>query len=168
MPFGIRNKICIAASPGGHLQELLALSPLFKKFDCYYLTFDVPMLSKFKNNNKVYLLDDASKGLFKLMKNSFNSLIIILKERPSLLITSGAGVVLPTLLFAKILRVKIIYIELTCQVYKLTKTGAIAYYFSDLFIVQNPDLISSAPKSILVSSLERFKSIEKENFSNIR
>ncbi|MBT8523624.1 hypothetical protein G6735_04770 [Polynucleobacter paneuropaeus] len=168
MPFFQKNKLCIAASPGGHLQELLALSPLFEKFNHYYLTFDVPMLYQFKIDNRVYFVDDASKGIFKLIANFVKSILIIMKERPSLLITSGAGVVLPTLIIAKIFGIKIVYIELTCQVFKLTKTGRIGYFFADLFIIQNPDLKKVAPKSKLISSLERFKSIEKENIGNTR
>ena len=147
-------KICIISSAGGHLQELLGLSEIYQKYNHYYITFYSPMLENKFVSDTVYFIEDASQGIFKLVKNIYKSFIIILKENPDVIISSGAGVSVPTIVWGWLFKKKIIYIELPCQIYKLSKTGFIVKRLSDLFIVQSTLLHSKYPKATYATSLD--------------
>jgi len=73
-----------------------------------------------------------------------------MRERPSLVISTGAGVALPFMILSKIFLRKIIYIELSCQIAKPSKTGRVAYYLADRFYIQHEPLKLFYPNSILV------------------
>jgi len=140
-------KVCIAASAGGHLTEVLQLKKAFRKYPHFFVTFkreDVDRLS----NEKVYYIKDPKRNLFKLFYNLFRSLKIFLKERPNVIITTGAGVVVPICYVAKIFKSKIIFIESMAAIYKPSLSGRFVYPISDLFVVQWKNLLKYYPKAI--------------------
>lgn len=77
-----------------------------------------------------------------------DSLKVVWRCRPELLICNGPGTCLPLCLCVKLLsNCVIIYVESFCRVEKLSLTGAILYRFADHFIVQWPQLRSKYPRS---------------------
>ena len=131
------KNLTIIASPGGHLQEILNFENLFHGYNITYLTFYTPALNSFANYNKVIFIKDPARGIIQLFKNFTSSFLIIIKKRPDLVLSTGAGVALPFLIFSKIFGVPIIYFELKCQIFSLTKTGSIVRFFADYIFVQN-------------------------------
>ena len=75
-------------------------------------------------------------------------LIIFLREKPDIILTTGAGLVIPTCLYAKLFRKKIIFIESFARMDDLSKTGKFLYKISDLFIVQWESLTKKYDKAI--------------------
>jgi UDP-N-acetylglucosamine:LPS N-acetylglucosamine transferase len=140
-------KVGIAASAGGHLTEVLQLKKAFRKYPHFFVTFkreDVDRLS----NEKVYYIKDPKRNLFKLFYNLFRSLKIFLRERPNVIITTGAGVVVPICYVAKIFKSKIIFIESMAAIYKPSLSGRFVYPISDLFVVQWKNLLKYYLKAI--------------------
>ena len=154
-------KLCIIASAGGHLQELLNLNSVFQKYDRYYITFHSPMLDKLVINDILYFIEDASQGILKLVKNIIKSFIILLKEDPDVIISSGAGMCVPTILLGWLFKKNIVHIELPCQIHQLTKTGILVKSISNLFIVQNTLLLSKYPKVTYATSLDIYKRLKE-------
>ena len=74
-----------------------------------------------------------------------------------MIISSGAGVSLPIVIIAKLLRRKVIHIELVCQVDKLSKTGFFMKHLADIFIVQSATLKNSHPDFQFVDPLAGFE-----------
>jgi UDP-N-acetylglucosamine:LPS N-acetylglucosamine transferase len=102
---------------------------------------------------KKYLVDDMyrkNKVVFMLrfVKMCFQQLVIFLKERPDVILTTGAGVAIPTCLIAKVFRKKIIYIESFARINTPNKAGQLIYKFADLFIVQWERLLEYYPKAV--------------------
>jgi beta-1,4-N-acetylglucosaminyltransferase len=54
---------------------------------------------------------------------------------------------------AKLLRVKVIFIETGSRIHALSTTGKIVYRFADLFLVQWPELLRACPKAIYAGRL---------------
>ena len=84
------------------------------------------------------------------------SLAVVWRERPALLLCNGPGVCLPLCLAAFLLRVlaspwyhpKIIFCESFCRVKSLSMTGKIMYHLlADRFIVHWPALQKRFPRS---------------------
>jgi UDP-N-acetylglucosamine:LPS N-acetylglucosamine transferase len=75
---------------------------------------------------------------------------ILRKERPNVVITTGAGVAVPVCLIAKYLfGAKIIFIESFSRIFEPSQTGRLLYNFADLFIVQWDSLMEKyGPKAV--------------------
>jgi len=131
-------KICLACSAGGHLTELTQLEDAYEGYDSFVVTFrreDTESLA-----GRVYYLMDPKRNPFKVILNFFQALRVVLKERPNVVITTGAGVVVPLCVIAKILGSRIIYIESFARIDSKSLTGVFLYPFADLFFIQWEEL----------------------------
>jgi UDP-N-acetylglucosamine:LPS N-acetylglucosamine transferase len=96
---------------------------------------------------------DPHKSLLKFLINSVQSLVIVLKVRPSVVINTGGGISIACSLFAKLLGARLIFIESGARVRSPSRTGKFLYRFSDLFIVQWKSLLSFYPDAIYGGTL---------------
>lgn len=91
---------------------------------------------------KVYFVANPGRNPFKFIIHSVISLIVLVKERPKVVITTGAGLVVPICYLSKLLfRSKIIFIESFSRIDSPSLTGRIVFSISDLFIVQWEQLL---------------------------
>ncbi len=155
---GIMNKsekkrVLFISSTGGHLDELLKLSPLFNKYDSYLVTEKTKsnknINRKFKNVS--FLIYGTKKHIlsypFKLLLNCFISLFLFIRIRPKFIITTGTHTAGPMCCIGKILGAKIVYIETFANVYSQTVAGKFIYKFADLFVVQWEEMLKFYPKA---------------------
>ena len=148
------EKVLFVSSTGGHLNELLQIKSLFKKYNYYIVTEKTKSTLYLKNmyKKKVSYLIYGSKDHFltypfKLIINILICLFIYLKVRPSYIITTGAHVGGVMALIGKIFGCKIIYIETFANINTKTITGRLVYKFADLFVVQWKDMLELYPKA---------------------
>lgn len=147
-------KIAVAASPGGHLVQVKQLAPLYQKYDYFYFTFKGAVADNLGKSEKVYAIWNIVRhNPLTWLSGFFHSLLIAVKERPDVVITTGAGVVFFFCLFCKMLGAKLIFIESMAKVNRPTLTARLLYPFSDLFFVQWPQLLSFFPKAKYVGRL---------------
>lgn len=140
-------KICLISSHGGHLRELLNATKEVEG-NKYYVTKKTSNTEELLQEQRHYFIIDPYKSVFKYLINAFQSLEHILKEKPDLIISTGAGIAVPTVLLAKILfKTKIIFIESAANVVKPSKTGKFLYRKSDLFLIQWLALQSHYPQA---------------------
>jgi UDP-N-acetylglucosamine:LPS N-acetylglucosamine transferase len=78
---------------------------------------------------------------------------IIKKEKPDVVITTGALIAFPICLIAKLRGAKIIYIESFARVKDRSLTGRLVYPFADLFLVQWETLLECYPKAKYVGGI---------------
>lgn len=76
-----------------------------------------------------------------------NSIPVVLRSRPDLILTNGPGTCVPICLVAFMAKVffinrncKIVFIESFCRVKSLSLSGRILFWITDLFVVQWPGL----------------------------
>ena len=138
-----KKTIVFIASTGGHLEELLQLEPMFKKYDYHLITEKTKSNEYLKNKYKKnidYLVYGTKYHFlsypFKLLFNCFKSLYLYLKYAPDYIITTGTHTAGPMCCIGKILGSKIVYIETFANMVTKTSTGKLIYHFSDKFIVQ--------------------------------
>ena len=144
----------MAASPGGHLQELLNIVAGIQ-CEFFLVTFFSKVVEpKSPIYSRVYYVADASNSALNFAYNTFRSFLIFMYERPSAIISTGAGVAVPIALISKLFRKKLIFIEIASQVHVPTKTGKLLYRLSDRFYIQHEPLLKVFPKAILI---DRFK-----------
>lgn len=130
-------KICLISSSGGHFEQLKMLKKLSDENDIYI----VSEKTEYKEDTQYTLhagVESKAISMWHLILNFFESLNHMFKENPDVIISTGTMVAFPTILWAKILHKKVIYIETFARVYGGTKAGKFVYkhHLYDLFIYQ--------------------------------
>lgn len=130
-------KICLVGSSGGHLTHLYMLKPFWKNKERVWVTFDKEDARSILAGEKVYpCFFPTNRNIKNLIRNTFLAVRILRKEKPDLLISSGAAVAVPFFYIAKLMGKKLIYIEVYDRIDKPTLTGRLVYPIVDSFIVQ--------------------------------
>ena len=143
-------KIGFVASSGGHWAELMCIKHLAEGRQCFFVTEEggqaeesreTPLytLPQINRHEKSFLLH-----FFRLFRNAER---ILKKERPNVLVTTGALIAYPFCLLTKLRGGKVIYIESFARVNKKSLTGRLVYPFADLFIVQWETMQQLYPKA---------------------
>ena len=148
------KKILYISSTGGHLNELLQLKKLFEKYN-YYIVTEKTKSSEFLQNEykeKVsYLAYETKKNPFKyffvFLFNIIKSLIIFLKQKPDIIVTTGTHTAVPMCYIGKIFRKKIIFIETFANRNTKTVAGKLVYPIADVFVVQWEEMLKLYPKA---------------------
>ena len=147
-----KKKVIFISSTGGHLTELLQLSPLFEKYDYHIITE--------KDKTTEYLKEKYGKRLSYLPYGTrshliqylfiyfyliLKTIVLYFKIRPQAIVTTGTHTMC---YFGKIFGSKIIYIETFANIHKKTVTGKLIYPIADLFIVQWEEMLKLYPKAV--------------------
>lgn len=136
-------KICLSCSAGGHLTEMLQLMEAFKGHKTFFITFKEESSKDLKN---AYFVKDPKRNPFKIFINILQTIRILLKEKPDVIVTTGAGISIASCFFGKLLGAKIIYIEGYARVNTKSLTGKIIYPIADVFLVQWKSLVKAYGK----------------------
>lgn len=88
-----------------------------------------------------------------MVKNSFLAIKVLKKERPDVIISSGAAVAVPFFYIGKLFGAKTVYIEVFDRIDKPTVTGKLVYPITDKFIVQWEEMKKVYPKAINLGSI---------------
>ena len=151
----MKNKrVLFISSTGGHLDELLQLRKLFKKYNSYIITEKTKSTINLKNKypNVNYLVfgtkDHLFTYLFKFIYNFIKTIILFIKIRPSVIVTTGTHTAVPMCYIGKLFFRKIIYIETIANSKSKTLSGKLVYSIADTFIVQWESMLELYPKAI--------------------
>lgn len=142
-------KICLVGSSGGHLTHLYLLKPFWKDKERFWVTFDKEDTRSILGNETFYPCHyPANRNLKNLIKNTVLAFNILRKERPDVIISSGAAVAVPFFYLGKLFGAKTVYIEVFDRIDAPTLTGKIVYPVTDKFIVQWEEMKKVYPKAI--------------------
>lgn len=150
-----KRKVLFIASTGGHLNELMQLKTLFKKYDYHIVTENtkVDKSLKKKYGDKMSFLIYGTKKypisyIFKFIANSFISLYYFFKYQPEVIVTTGTHTAVPMCYIAKIFGSKVIFIETFANRTSGTVAGKLVYPIADTFVVQWEEMHKIYPKSV--------------------
>lgn len=105
-------KIGIITSRGGHLFQMYRLKPWWSKKKRFWITFPGEDVSSMLKKEKIYYgYHPESRNIFNAIRNFFLAIKILRKEKPTHLISCGAGIAPPFFYVAKILKIKTVFIE---------------------------------------------------------
>ena len=147
-------KICLVGSSGGHLTHLYMLKPFWKDKNRFWVTFDKEDARSLLKDEKVYpCYFPTNRNIKNLIRNTFLAIRVLKKEKPDLIISSGAAVAVPFFYLGKLFGTKTIYIEVFYRINKPTLTGKLVYPVTDCFIVQWEEMKKVYPKAINLGSI---------------
>lgn len=142
-------KVCLVGSSGGHLTHLYLLKPFWKDRERFWVTFDKEDARSILENEIFYpCYYPTNRNLKNLIKNTILAFKILRKERPDIIVSSGAAVAVPFFYLGKIFGAKTVYIEVFDRIDAPTMTGKLAYPVTDRFIVQWEEMKKVYPKAI--------------------
>ena len=120
-----KKKVLFISSTGGHLNELMQLSPLFEKYDYKIITEKdkANELLKEKYGDKLYFLPYGTRAklftyIFKYFYLCLKTIYLYFKIRPKAIVTTGTHTAGPMCILGKIFGSKIIYIETFANIQK--------------------------------------------------
>lgn len=144
-------KIVFAASSGGHYEQLLMLKPLMQKYDSILVT-EKTHYSTVQSEVKTYYMTQVNRietfYIPKFVANIFKSIVLIIKERPNVMITTGVLAMIPLAVLMKLCGGKLIFIESFAKVTSKTLSGKFLYRWADQFYVQWEEMLELYPNAI--------------------
>ena len=135
-----RRRILAISSGGGHWLQLQRIKECFAGHDIAYATVHAAARAEVPGA-RFYTLRDASRwNKLGLLVLAAQTLRIVVKERPHVLVTTGAAPGLLALLFGKCLGARTLWIDSIANAEKLSLSGHLAGRFADLWLTQWPHL----------------------------
>lgn len=148
------KKICLVSSSGGHLTHLYMLKPFWADKDRFWVTFDKEDARSLLEGERMYPCHyPTNRNIKNLFKNTFLAWKILRREKPDLILSSGAAVAVPFFYLGKLFGAKLIYIEVFDRIDKPTLTGKLVYPVTDRFIVQWEEMKQVYKKAINLGSI---------------
>ncbi|MDH5075734.1 PssD/Cps14F family polysaccharide biosynthesis glycosyltransferase [Clostridium perfringens] len=147
-------KICLVGSSGGHLTHLYMLKKFWEKEERFWVTFNKEDARSVLEGEKIYpCYFPTNRNVKNLIKNTIVAWKVLRKERPDLIISSGAAVAVPFFYLGKLFGAKLIYIEVFDRIDKPTLTGKLVYPIVDKFIVEWEEMKKVYSKAINLGSI---------------
>ena len=136
-------KICLAASAGGHLEQLLTLEESWRDYEAFYISTKSIISKYLQRYGPTYIIEECNRQHpFKVFCVLLQSLRIVLKQRPDVVISTGAAPGFLVCIIAKIFGAHVIWIDSIANVDQLSLSGRLIRPFSDLFLTQWPELVA--------------------------
>ncbi len=148
---GFPLKICLASTSGGHLRQLGTLRPILGNTPAYLVSVDSPDIGWVFPGLRKYRIQRILRNPSAFAVNWIQSLAILLRERPSAIITTGAGDAFPTAVIGAALGIPILFIESVARVYYPSLFGRLLQYFASVVVVQWPPLQPRLRNAVLAS-----------------
>jgi len=142
-------KIFVYASPGGHFNEAMMLVRAIEGHfqDITVITFDSPEMRGLVRDSLLLrkvswsgnlVIGAALTGIINIPRVLFH----LIRNRPDVAFTTGSGdLAIPSMIMAKALGVKVVYVETWTRVSEPSTAGRVIYHFSDVFLVQWEELL---------------------------
>ena len=147
-------KICFVCSSGGHLAHLYMLKPFWQDKERFWATFDKEDTRSILQGERIYpVYYPSNRSIKALIINTYRAIKILRRERPDIIISSGAAPAVPFFWIGKLMGASTIYIEVFDRIDKPTMTGKIVYPVTDRFIVEWEEMKKVYPKAINLGSI---------------
>lgn len=138
-------KIGIVCSCGGHLTEVQALERVYREFDHFFVVNNRIELPP-EMQGRTYFICHAERD-WRVLVNFWEAWRILRRERPDIILSTGAGPAVPFGVIAKLRRLPVIFIETCAQVSRPSLTGRIMYHLAERFFFQWPSLQRHYPRA---------------------
>ncbi|MBN2457233.1 MAG: hypothetical protein JXB29_11975 [Sedimentisphaerales bacterium] len=134
-------RICLAASAGGHVSQLLKLASSWEGHETVCIVTTDVVRNRLAELGRVYVVGECNHRYpLRVMKVLLRCIRAILREYPDVLISTGAAVGCIACFLGKLIGAKVIWIESIANVEGLSLSGKMVRPIANLFIVQWPQI----------------------------
>lgn len=151
-------KVCVGASAGGHMTELLGLLKTAGSWPVQpsvYVTTREIWAKKLREHGPTYIVGECDRDKpFGMLMTVFKSVYFIVKERPDVIITTGSLPIAIVCIVSKLIRTKVLWIDSLAQIDELSMSGKLMLKFADVVLVQWPGVADKYPKAEYTGELQ--------------
>lgn len=138
-------KICIISSCGGHLTEVRYLRRAYETYPHFYV-LNHPTLLPPDMIGRTFFITHSERD-WKFLVNLWEAFRIIKRERPSVILSTGASPAVPFAVVGRfVFGCKVVFVETVASVIKPSLTGRIMYWLAHDFFYQWEALGKFFPK----------------------
>ncbi len=138
-----KRLILMVASQGGHWVQLRRLAPAFEGWPVHYIATTASVAGEVGPGALTVVRFANLHDKWALLGLAWDVFRVIVKFRPSLVVSTGAAPGFFALMFGKILGARTIWVDSLANAEKMSVSGAHAKMFADLWLTQWPHLENS-------------------------
>lgn len=149
-----RAKVVLVCSNGGHLMQLEQLRAWWGRQHRLWVTFQqADAESILQGERVVWAFQPTQRNIMNFVRNTRLAWRILRRERPDVIVSTGAGVAPPFFLIGRILGIKTVFVEVYDRIDSPTLTGRLCYRLSHLFLLQWEEQREFYPKGQVIGTL---------------
>lgn len=135
-----KRKLLALASGGGHWVQLQRLRPAFEGFETVYVSmFD--SYAEQVAGSRYYVVPDASRFDLKSFVPVFaKALVIMLRERPNAVVTTGSAPMLTFVLLGRLMGARTLWIDSIANSERISSSGRLARRLAHCVVSQWPEV----------------------------
>jgi len=131
-----QTKVLAVASGGGHWVQLLRLRPAFWASEVVYVSVNNAYRADVAGN-RFYRVSDATRwSKLRLVRSALQILLILLRERPDVVVSTGAAPGYFAIRIGKLIGARTIWLDSIANVESLSMSGALVERYADLWLTQ--------------------------------
>jgi UDP-N-acetylglucosamine:LPS N-acetylglucosamine transferase len=151
---GRRRPVLLVSTQGGHLAQMLALREWWSRRDHFWVCPETPdVVDRLAGERVIRSYSPTTRNLLNLARNIVLAIGVLRRERPSIVVSAGAGVAVPFFVVAWLLRIPTVFIEVYDRVDTPTLTGRLCGPFTTRRFVQWQSQLDFYPDAHLVGPL---------------
>jgi len=132
-------RVLLVCSPGGHLQQMLALEPAWRGAERAWVTLPGADVESLLRGEDVTLgHSPTNRSLRNLARNTALAWRVLRRRRPDAILSTGAGLAVPFFLAGRLLGIRRVYVESVTRTESLSLSGRLVYPLASRFFVQWP------------------------------
>ncbi len=157
-------RLCLAASGGGHIRQLLDLEEAWSSYQYVFVSEDTALSRSIVQKHPVHFLphfaigqirrDGVLRAIWSGLKNFCRSGLLALKLRPDVVISTGAGTVFFFMIWCRLFGAKFILIETFARFDKPSTFARAAGVFANNIVVQSSALTKTFPTAAVFDPLK--------------
>jgi UDP-N-acetylglucosamine:LPS N-acetylglucosamine transferase len=133
-----RKRVLAVASGGGHWEQMMLLRPAWQDHEVHYATTLRGLGERAQLGNAHYVPDCNRNAKFKMIRSAAALMLLILRIRPHIIVTTGALPGLLALVIGKHLGARTIWIDSVANAEEMSLAGQRAQKHADLWLSQWP------------------------------
>jgi UDP-N-acetylglucosamine--N-acetylmuramyl-(pentapeptide) pyrophosphoryl-undecaprenol N-acetylglucosamine transferase len=134
---GRANATVLAGSPGGHLDLLTAVGPQLQSTPRVWVTAPGPQADALeRRGERVERLPEYGRSPLRVLPNVVRAVAILRRVRPRVVVASGASLVVPFSLLARLAGARLVFIETTARVGDASVSGRVISRVASQVLVQ--------------------------------
>jgi len=143
-----RPELLLVCSTGGHLHQLVALRPAWETFSRVWVTFDRgDARSLLEGERVIHAYGPTNRSVRNLLRNLGLAFRVLRRERPRVILTTGAGVAVPFAWVGRLLGARVVYVESLTRIESPSLSLRLVRPVVSHLYVQWPELAEALPRA---------------------
>jgi beta-1,4-N-acetylglucosaminyltransferase len=144
----------LVCSPGGHLLQMMRLSPAWQHLQTTWVTLEAADSQHLLADSPVVFANGpTNRSLRGLIANLRLAWRVIREKRPRVILSTGAALAVPFFLIGKLYGCRLVYVESLTRTEDLSLSGRMVYPLADAFFVQWPEAAEHRRRARYVGGL---------------